>query len=283
MAEQFGRYQLLEKLGAGGLAEVYIAQTGDSSDKRFSVKRLHREHLDKPDVIAAFLAEAELTMKLVHPHLVRVIDFGQQGDDYYIAAEYVEGVDLATLRKPGKLGPPAALQIAVDVCEALDHVHQLAQVVHGDLTPGNILIGTDGGARVNDFGVAVDFGKAGDVVRGTYAYMSPEQARGEPLDARSDVFAIGVLVWEMIQRKRLFRRDEQFLTITAVVEDDAPPVDVPELNGIVQKALMKARDDRYASCGELARALTEAWAALGVTPDRDAVRERVTAAISETS
>jgi len=279
MTEEFGRYQLLHKLGAGGVAEVYIAQTGDSSEERFSVKKLHREHLHSPDVIAAFIAEAELTLKLVHPNLVRVIDFGRIDGEYFIAAEYVEGVDLARLREPGTLTDSASLQIAIDVCAAMDHVHTRGKIVHGDLSPANILVGTDGLARVTDFGVAVGFGDTGQPVRGTYAYMSPEQARGAALDARSDVFAVGVLIWELLQRKRLFRRKEHFLTLTAVVEDEAPGLDIAELDQIVQRALMKDAGGRYATCGELAEALTEAWRALGVEPVRTEVGALVAAVL----
>ena len=279
MTEEFGRYQLLEKLGAGRVAEVYVAQTGDSADEQLSLKRLHREHLNNPDMIAAFLAEAKLTLKLEHPNLIRVIDFGQIGDNYYIAAEYVKGVDLAALRRPGRLGHAAMLQIIVDTCSALDHVHDRVRVVHGDLSPANILVGTDGSARVTDFGAAVAFGATNQPVRGTYAYMSPEQARGAPLDARSDVFAVGVLAWELIERNRLFRRAEHFLTLTAVVEDEAPALEVAELDRVVQRALTKNREDRYASCGELAQALTQACQALGVAADRDAVSVLVAAAL----
>jgi len=260
MPAPFGPYRLLRTLGTGGTAEVFLAEnTGVEPATRVIVKRLLPEMARYEAAIEAFLEEARLALKFAHPNVRRVHDFGQIGDDYYMVMEYVRGVCLADL--VGAKGLPdlharargALLRVVLDVCAALEHVHEQG-VVHGDVNPRNVLVAVDGTAKLTDFGCAIEGGAAasGHTVRGTHAYMSPEQVRGQSMDRRSDVFSTGVLLWELLTGERLFRRAAQHLTIVAVVEDPAPPVGEPLLDRILARALAKSPDERYPNTGALA-------------------------------
>jgi serine/threonine protein kinase len=304
---------MLRRIGQGDLAEVFVAMCAASDEEAahsaatprsaasatdlrpgslVAVKRIWREMARYPEVHELLAEEGALAAQLRHPNVARVFDVGAVGGRPYIAMEYVPGADLAHLierARPGKLEPGCALRIGLDVCAALAHVHEARardgrtwHVVHGDVTPTNILVSTGGVAKLIDFSVAVLRDAAADragatppaggddapgsTVRGTYAYMSPEQARGEPVDQRTDVFALGVVLWELLSGKRLFRRQANYLTLAAVVEDEAPAlasvgVDLgavtPALDRILGRALAKRRDDRHAQISELAAELAE--------------------------
>lgn len=301
MSSQFGPYWMLRRIGHGDLAEVFVAVRAADEDAEpaagvtpelrpgslVAVKRIWREMTGYPEVHQLLAEEGALAAELRHPNVARVFDVGTVGGRPYIAMEYVPGADLAHLierARPGQIEPGCALRIALDVCAALAHVHEARardgrtwRVVHGDVTPTNILVSTSGVAKLIDFSVAVlQEGAAeratrattgvepGSPVRGTYAYMSPEQARGEPMDQRTDVFALGVVLWELISGRRLFRRQANYLTLAAVVEDEAPAlasvgVDLGDataaLDRILTRALAKRRDDRQAAIAELAAEL----------------------------
>jgi serine/threonine protein kinase len=309
MSSQFGPFWMLRRIGQGDLAEVFVAvrAAGDEDShpgaapvapelrpgSLVAVKRIWREMTRYPEVHQLLAEEGALAAELRHPNVTRVFEVGAVGGRPYIAMEYVPGADLAHLverARPGKIEPGCAIRIGLDVCAALAHVHEgraregrTWHVVHGDVTPANILVSTGGVAKLIDFSVAVLRDAAaertelatgagtdvanGSTVRGTYAYMSPEQARGEPIDQRTDVFALGVVLWELWSGRRLFRREANYLTLAAVVEDEAPAlasvgVDLGAatavLDRILGRALAKRRDDRHAHIGELAAELADA-------------------------
>ncbi|WP_428263769.1 serine/threonine-protein kinase [Haliangium sp.] len=269
-------------------------------EKPLAVKRIWREMACYDEIHRLLREEGELALHFDHPNVVRVFDVGAVGGRAYIAMEYVPGGDLAHLVErvhPHRLTPGCVTRIGLDICRALAYIHDAPgrdgrplHVIHGDLTPTNILVSTSGVAKLIDFSVATreaapdpapDRAGAGGAdgadgtdgdgrddprgtVRGTYAYMSPEQARGEPLDRRTDVFALGVVLWEAFAGRRLFRRGANYLTLAAVVEDDAPALadldlDLGEatsaLDDILARALAKRREDRFESATALAEAL----------------------------
>jgi serine/threonine protein kinase len=279
MPERFGPYRLIRKLGAGGMAEVFLAEDmGAKSRAPVIVKRLLPEMANYGEAIAMFLKEAELALKFAHPNVRRVHDFGRIGSRYFMTMECVVGVCLADLVSErgtpdlGRRAPGAIVRVVMDVCAALEHVHGQG-VVHGDVNPRNVLVGTGGVAKLTDFGCAVagEAARKGHEVRGTHAYMSPEQVRGEAMDRRSDVFSTGVMLWELIACKRLFKRTERHLTMFAVVEHPAPPLEAPALDRAVQRALAKQPADRYASAAALAADLAAAAGELGLDASAEAV------------
>jgi serine/threonine-protein kinase len=239
------------------------------------------------EIVDLFIAEGHLMKNVLcpHPNLITVNEVGRIADQVFMEMEYVPGPDLSQLVKrsaPDGIAAHVAARIVLDLCCALGHVHTRtddgapAGIVHGDVNPSNVLIDSAHGvAKLTDFGVAVR-GRSDGTVRGTHAYMSPEQVRGEAMDARSDIFSVAIVFWELLANRRLFRRDERYLTLAAVVEDAVPPVEtVPELDDTLQRALSKAPDDRHASCAELAADIENVAAALGWQATSDAVRETV--------
>jgi serine/threonine protein kinase len=238
MAEDFGGYRLVRSIAVGGVAEVFEAKRIADGAPR-AIKRLHRALAHHPDQVELFRQEARLARDLVHPGLVRALDAGQIGDDHYIALELVAGPTLADLERPTV---PRAVAIVTEVAAALDHLHRHGWV-HADVNPSNILVGAEG-TKLIDLGVATPLGQAQPAVRGTFGYMSPEQVRGEPLDARSDVFALAVVLWELVAGRPLFQRRERHLTLAATVEDPAPLLGYPTLDPFLQSALAKSPTER---------------------------------------
>lgn len=305
MSSQFGPYWMLRRIGLGDLAEVFVALRAEGSAEPppaaddghsaqlMAVKRIWREMANYDEIHLLLEKEGELAAQLVHPNVVRVHDVGSVGGRPYIAMEYVPGCDLARLierAQPGRLAPGPAIRAILDICAALEYVHHARdrngrplRVVHGDVTPTNILVSTRGVAKLIDFSVAVSDidGSTDDAaadtarptVRGTYAYMSPEQARGEPIDQRTDVFALGVVLWELLANRRLFRRNANYLTLAAVVEDEVPRLadldgvelgdHVGELDRILARALAKRREQRFDSISQLESELRPLAESLG--------------------
>lgn len=286
----------MRRIGLGDLAEVFVATRSQGQDPpgaRFSlvaIKRISREMSSYDEIFRLFAREGELAARLHHPKVVEVFDTGEVGGRPYIAMEYVPGADLAHLIEhaaPRRLAPGCAVRIVLDMCEALAYVHDLTdaddralEVVHGDVTPTNILVSTGGTSKLIDFSVASSGARdpADKTVRGTYAYMSPEQVRGEPIDRRTDIFALGVVLWELLSGRRLFRRQANYLTLAAVVEDPIPRLgDLPPLGDgdardgeslidrgadamdeILARALNKDRNARYDEITALGRDLEAA-------------------------
>jgi serine/threonine-protein kinase len=266
--EQFGRYALEQTINVGSVGEVFLARWHDpqKDDGPLVVKRLHRELARRPAHVELFIEEGHMAQRFAHPNLVHAFDAGSLerdgGErDYFIAMDLVRGPNLAQLSARGPVPARAVWRIATDLCAALGHMHA-SGVVHCDVSPTNILIGPER-TQLTDFGVANPIGRPQPQVRGTIAYMSPEQARGQPLDGRSDVFSIGVVSWELLARRPLFMRSAPYLTLAAVVEDPVPAVaedgdpSLAALAAILRRALERDVQRRWASCEQMAAALDQ--------------------------
>src|SRR3954469_6533516 len=222
LPSQFGRYTLLERLAVGGMAEVFRAKISSSHgfEKILVVKRILPHLAADPNFVAMFIDEAKLTAQLTHPKIVQVLDFGEVRGQFFTALEYIDGFDgLGLLRVAAqrRVHIPRALAVFIvsELLEALDYAHNARdmegkpmQIVHRDISPSNIFISKRGDVKLGDFGIA----RAQDresktqvgTLKGKYGYMSPEQVVGAPLDGRSDLFAIGIVLAEMIMGRRLF-------------------------------------------------------------------------------
>jgi serine/threonine-protein kinase len=278
---RMGRYELLHPLGIGGMAEVFKARAlGPGGFARdVVIKRILPAHGDDPEFIRMFVDEAKLLGLLHHPNIVDVYDFGEDDGVLFLALEYVEGPSLSrilrTLRAANRKTPPAIVAyVAREVCRALDHVHRLRDrdgraldAIHRDVTPSNIIVTAAGGVKLLDFGVstfkdAVQITKAG-TVKGKPAYLAPEQLEGKPIDGRVDLFALGIVMHEMLSLQHLFAGDSDLGTVKKIMEMQiaSPSVtraDVPHaLGDIVMRALERDRDRRFANAAEMARALDE--------------------------
>jgi serine/threonine protein kinase len=283
MAEPFGPYRLERTINVGSIGRVFLARrsagerAADADGEPIVIKRLHRELAHRPAHVQLFEEEGRMARRFRHPNLVRAFDAGEverpaqsaEAPDHYIAMELVRGPNLAQLLERGPLSPRVALRIAADLCSGLQHMHA-GGVVHCDVSPTNILIGPDR-VQLTDFGVTNPVGEPQPQVRGTLPYMSPEQARGLPVDGRSDVFAVGAILWELLARRPLFLRGAPYLSLAAVVEDPAPDLVAaagPALAALaapLARALAKDPAERLLSCADLAAALGEA-AALSDAP-----------------
>ncbi len=273
----FGRYQLLEKIAAGGMAEVYKARMRgeEGFEKIVAIKRILPHMADNDDFITMFIDEAKLAAQLTHNNIIHIYDLGKEDAYHYIAMEYVEGKDLRSILKQGSekgfpLPVELALFVASKVANALDYAHRRMgmdgkelNLVHRDVSPQNVLISFEGDIKLCDFGIAkaatkVQQTQAG-ALKGKLQYMSPEQAWGKKVDRRTDIFSLGVVLYEMLTGERLFSGDTD-LTILEQVRDarSTPPSakngDVPsKVDQIVLKALAKNPQDRYQNASEMER------------------------------
>jgi len=254
------RYRLKEKIGSGGMAEVYLADDL-LLGREVAVKVLHAQFAADPAFIQRFRHEAQAAANLNHPNIVNIYDWGNEGDQYYIVMEYVEGRDLKEiLRSEGRLLPERAAEIAAEVCAALQFAHR-GNLVHRDIKPHNIFITELGQVKVMDFGIARE-GNGGGItqtgmVMGTPQYISPEQAQGLAVDGRSDIYSLGVVLYEMLTGQLPFD-DPNPVTVTykQVREDPMPPSVIdPEipatLEAIVMKAMSKNPANRFQNAQEM--------------------------------
>ncbi|MGC4117184.1 MAG: protein kinase [Myxococcales bacterium] len=230
----FGRYFLVERLRKGGMAEVYRAVRQGGDGTVIAIKRLLPQLATDSELVSMFLNEARLVAVLKHRHIAQVLDLGRVGPDYFIALEYVAGADLRALFARGQSGQPIPLPllalVAAQICDALDFAHRKLDaagasmgIVHRDVSPENILVSFDGEAKLIDFGVAkVESGPVKTqtgVLKGKFCYMSPEQVLALPLDRRSDLFSMGVVLYELATGQRLFLRESDFTTLRAVAQE----------------------------------------------------------------
>ena len=254
------RYLLKEKIGSGGMADVYLADD-QLLGREVAVKVLHAQYAADPSFIQRFRHEAQSAANLNHPNIVNIYDWGNEGELYYIVMEYVEGRDLKEiLRSDGRLLPERAAEIAAEVSAALQFAHR-RNLVHRDIKPHNIFITNIGQVKVMDFGIARE-GNGGGItqtgmVMGTPQYISPEQAQGLAVDGRSDIYSLGVVLYEMLTGRVPFD-DPNPVTITykQVREDPVPPSAIdPEvpttLEAIVMKAMSKNPANRFQSAQEM--------------------------------
>ncbi|MGE5126065.1 MAG: serine/threonine-protein kinase [Betaproteobacteria bacterium] len=278
---EFGPYQLLERVAVGGMAEVFKAKrTGvQGFEKVVAVKRILPHLSENEDFVEMFVHEAKVVAGLTHPNIVQIFDLGRIGRSYYIAMEYVHGRDLRTVgvraREKGlRLPLDLSLRVVSQVCAALEYAHRKKdergrpmEIVHRDVSPPNILISFEGDVKLVDFGIAKAATKAArpndsGVLRGKLLYMSPEQAWGRPIDGRSDVFSLGLVLYELVTGTKAFvgagsERATVELVRQCVV---TPPREVnprvPEaLDRVVMKALAREPDERYPDAGQMQRGL----------------------------
>ncbi|MEK7704245.1 MAG: serine/threonine-protein kinase, partial [Myxococcota bacterium] len=279
MGEKFGNYEVLRKLATGGMAEVFLAkQTGLGGFERLvCIKRILAHLGEQDDFVKMFQDEARIAANLVHPNVAQIYDIGELDGSYYIAMEYVRGEDMRhvynqEVARGRPMPPEAAAHIIMGAAAGLDYAHRQTTldgrplgIVHRDISPQNILITYDGHVKIVDFGVAKAAGKMAEtragVLKGKYSYMSPEQASGDPVDSRTDIFAAGICLYEVTTGVRLFKRETELETLHAVIEAKVtPPAElVPgydaHLQAIVLRALTRDADDRYQSAGEMVRDL----------------------------
>ncbi|HUJ63479.1 MAG TPA: serine/threonine-protein kinase, partial [Kofleriaceae bacterium] len=219
MSRALGRYELLRPLARGGMAEVFLARRRAAGvEKWLVVKRMRPERAGDARFLDLFVREARLSMSLAHQNIVPVFDFGRIDDQVFLAMERIEGRDLgSTLARAGRPLPPlVAAFIAAECCQALDYAHRRRGadgaplgIVHRDVTPRNVLLSWAGEVKLTDFGIAALAGDHPSKVIGTPAYMAPEQARGETLDARADVYAVGLVLREALTGVRARRGDDR--------------------------------------------------------------------------
>ena len=279
--EPFGRYQLLERLGAGGMAEVFLAQARSvhGFEKLVAIKRILPHYTEDETFARMFADEARISAELRHPNICQVYDYGQVDKVAYLAMEYVDGRHLKEVlyklrTKNQKLPIAIALYIVRSVCEALAYAHELVDkngnplgIIHRDISPPNVMVSADGQVKLIDFGIAKAAIRLertlGGVIKGKFAYMSPEQMRGEPLDQRSDVFALGILAFELITGQTLFQADNPLSASEKVQNLEIPtpsslnPAAPKVLDEIVLKALERAPSDRYLTSRALLERITQ--------------------------
>jgi tetratricopeptide (TPR) repeat protein/predicted Ser/Thr protein kinase len=252
-------YKIIEKLGEGGMGEVYLAQDTEL-ERKVALKFLPQRVASDPDALARFKREAQAAASLNHPNIITVHQIGRHEDRSFIAMAYIDGELLSDEIEKG-IPLERALDIAVQVCDGLDKAHR-AGIVHRDIKPQNLLIDPDGRVKILDFGLATSGGtgaqSTGDSTAGTVYYMSPEQVRGAEADARSDVFSLGAVLYEILAGKRPFEGAHSEAVRYSIMNEEATPLSrhnprvTPELERIVSKALAKEPADRYPSAALLA-------------------------------
>lgn len=274
-----GRYRVVDEIGIGGMASVHLARMDGPGgfQKWVAIKKIHPHLVEDESFVQMFLDEARVAARISHPNVATVFDLGKHEDTYWIAMEYLHGEPLReVMRRTEELGtampPEIACRVIADAAEGLHAAHELLGkngeklgLVHRDVTPHNLFVTYDGVTKVVDFGIAkfssrMSHTRAG-TLKGKLAYMSPEQVHGEGIDRRTDIFALGVVLWELTTGQRLFRMESDLDTLAKVQECNVPrpstlirgyPVD---LEKIVMKALAKNRGERFRTARELSRAL----------------------------
>ena len=276
--QQFGDYHLLEKIATGGMAEVWRARaTGLAGfEKILVIKRVLDSLASDQEFISLFIDEAKISVELLHVNIVQVFELNEINGSYYMAMEYVHGLDLARLvsRNRGSTFPiPLALFVISEVLKALEFAHirqdedgNDLKIVHCDISPQNILVSYAGEVKITDFGIsraAFQVKSLHEVIRGKYAYMSPEQVDGRDLDGRSDLFSLGIVLFELLTGRRLFKGRTRDETIARVRRGEVPsprsyrPDISEDLEGILLKALAPKRDLRYNNAAKFLEDLSQ--------------------------
>jgi serine/threonine-protein kinase len=279
----FGRFEILGRIAFGGMAEIFLGRETSSvgATRMLAIKRILPHVADDPAFVEMFLDEARLAIQLNHPHICHIYEFGELEGSYFIAMEWIHGAALGKIirraRSKGGLPPEIVARIVAQVAEALHYAHRARDangqplgIVHRDVSPQNIMVSYEGQVKLLDFGIAkaqshTTKTQAG-VVKGKFSYMSPQQCMGKPIDARADVFALGVVLYEALVGESLYHRPTEYETMRAVIEEPVPSVrdkkpKLPiELDAIVQKALQKDPEDRFKTAADMQGAL-EDWLA----------------------
>jgi serine/threonine-protein kinase len=280
--QQLGKYQLIRKLATGGMAEVFLAKAAGPMgfEKTLVVKRILPHLAEDPTFVEMFLSEAKLAAQLNHPNIVQIFDFGEADGEYFLAMEYIDGPNLRTLLKRARTaGMPLPIapcaRLIASACDGLAFAHDFADpatgeplgLIHRDISPDNILVSRQGAVKVVDFGIAKAAGQShktqSGLIKGKLAYMPPEQVRARPLDRRVDVYALGVVLYELLTTHKPFESDSDAGTMQAILFEALTPAvehrpDLPEgIQRILDKALTKDREQRYPDCLALAADLEE--------------------------
>jgi eukaryotic-like serine/threonine-protein kinase len=302
-ARNLAGFELIRRLGAGGMAEVFLARRrcAEATYKVLVVKRILPEHISAPNFRAMFAGEARLATRLNHPNIVQVYDFQDAEEEgQLLSMEYVEGPDLGKVARCAReekqtLPPFVAAHIAAEVGRGLHYAHerkddrgQPLEIVHRDVSPQNILVSFDGAVKVADFGIAAAslFREERGVLKGKLGYMSPEQARGEQVDRRADIFSLGVVLYELLTGRPLYRASEgrELLELVRQANIEAPSVIAPgvppELEIIVMRALSRNREDRFQTAREFSAAITRVLLEKQVLVDSDVVGAVITRFVS---
>ncbi|OGQ05250.1 MAG: hypothetical protein A2979_09365 [Deltaproteobacteria bacterium RIFCSPLOWO2_01_FULL_45_74] len=278
--KQFGKYVLIEKLAVGGMAEIYKAKTygAEGFEKLLAIKRILPHAAADKEFIDMLIDEAKLSVLLSHANVVQVYDLGKLGDDYFISMEFIHGVNLRDIlyrlrEKNKKLPIDLSVYVASEICKGLDYAHRKADsnnqplgIVHRDISPQNVLISYEGEVKIVDFGIAkaamnISHTMAG-ILKGKIAYMSPEQAMGKAIDFHTDIFSLGILVYEALTGKKLYTGESQFevlkkIRTTRIDASKLPESILEPLKPIIAKALAYKPEDRYSSAGDMQIALTK--------------------------
>jgi serine/threonine-protein kinase len=301
---RIGRYTVLRRLGSGGMAEVYLARAeGEAGfERQVALKVMHDDMVSDANFVSHFLDEARLASKLSHPNIVSITDLGKEGEKYVIAMEYIDGADLERLlhgavQRAQPLPIPVAFAIARRICDGLHFAHTALDekgaplhLVHRDVKSANVFVARTGAVKIGDFGIAkvagtlrtakTEFGQ----VKGTAAYMAPEQRLGQDVDQRADVYAVGAICYELFTGHIINLDLAMLAHLGRVGWPHLPrPSDVraklpPELDDVVFRAMAFDRDDRYASCEELEQALAAIAERHGVAGSTDkAIAQWITA------
>ena len=278
MQKQLGKYQLIRRLGSGGMAEVFLARTAVAHglSKELVIKKIHPAYARLRELVSMFVTEAKIALGLNHPNIVQVFDFGAIDDSFFLAMEYVDGLDLLQLLRAAKVKKrpiplPLCAHIVKEMAKGLDYAHRKTDedgeplaIVHRDVSPHNVLLSWDGAVKLVDFGIArargIDEQTGG--LKGKYSYMSPEQARGEDVDRRSDIFSAGVVLFEMCCGRPLFpgrgaRALDRVRTGAFPRPRDVNPAIPAELEKTILEALSFHPGDRFATARDLHLALDE--------------------------
>lgn len=278
--EQFGKYLLLEKVAAGGMAEIYLAKSAAANglNKFVAIKRILPQFTNNEDFVSMFKEEAKVCINLNHSNVVSIYDFGIEASQFFLVMDYVEGRNLRQiineLKKTNKsFSIDQALYLVKEAAAGLDHAHRCVDstngkplnITHRDMSPQNVMVSFEGEVKVIDFGIAKAETEAEDTKAGTlkgkFSYMSPEQAEGQPIDPRTDVFALGIVLWELLANDRLFTGSNEAAILRKVRDCQVPPIrkinpTVPqELERIVMKALAKDKNVRYQTAANFHRDL----------------------------
>lgn len=278
--ERFGKYILLEKLASGGMAEVYLSKSNGAEgvNKFVAIKRILPQYSENPEFVEMFKEEAKIAVNLTHSNIVSIFDFGVERNQFYLVMDYLEGKNLrqitTELKKQNKaLTIEQIVYILKEAAAGLDHAHRGVDsstgkplnVIHRDVSPQNLMISYDGEVKVIDFGIAkaetqIEATKAG-TLKGKYGYMSPEQADGQSIDSSTDIFSLGIVLWELLANDRLFTASSEAAILRKIRECQIPPIkklnpSVPaELEKIVHKALAKDKSLRYQTTASFHRDL----------------------------
>jgi serine/threonine-protein kinase len=289
-----GPYEILGRIARGGMAEVYLAREWDDGGKAryLVVKRVLPEMEHNPELLEMFLEEGRVAVRLYHPNVCHVYECGEIDGTTFMALEWVHGPSLqAVIRRAGERGGcipwPVAVETVAQVAAALHYVHHAKgvggkplNIIHRDVSPHNVMLSWSGGVKLLDFGIAKTNQEAtsGGALVGKYGYMSPEQAQSMRIDPRSDIFALGIVLYEALTGKALYDRPTLLDTLSAIVREPVPSLraerpELPEaLEGIVKRALAKDPAQRFQSAGELRAALQQVLRANGQVVSEQRIR-----------